>query len=168
MTEFRFASVGGWVVSGMSGSHRYLDTLSSFHAMLSSFPTRAEVASVQFAMSPEGQVTVTVHLRPAEPAVLAAGLVDWERTLGRTETWAWRTLNGDEVHLAVFGYDDCDRTPIAVVSGPIPYDGWHVDYDLDLGLAEQIDTDVLYRWLGAEIARSWPFTSADPTTGVTT
>jgi hypothetical protein len=142
----------------MSGSHRYLNALESFHTGLTSYPMRAELASINFTMDQERHVMITVHLEKADPVVLAAGLVDWDRTLGRAQTWGWRTPDGKEGHVAVIGYST-EGTPIAVVAGPIPYDDQRLDHDLEPGVPEQLDTDSLYRWLGAEITEAWPFTT---------
>lgn len=155
----------------MTGSHRYLDALESLHTMLASYPTQAELSAIQLAVDPAGRVSVVVHLRVAEPATLAAGLVEWRRSLGRPEVWAWRTPEGNELHIAVVGHGDefDDDVPIAVLAGPTPYDR-RLDHGLDPGAAERLSGETLDAWLAAEVVRTWPFSSgptADKHTGAT-
>jgi hypothetical protein len=142
----------------MNGSQPYLGPLESFRTMLTSYPTRAEIDSIRFAVTPNQQGSIIVRLRRAEPAILTAGLVDWQRTLSRTRAWAWRTRDSDDVHVAVVGFGtECDRTPVIVVGGPVPHDRY-LDEDIEPGSPEALSNHDLHAWLGAEITRVWPFT----------
>jgi len=112
-----------------------------------------ELSSVQIATGADGATTVLVRLRDSDPVVLAAGIVEWRRTLVRGRTLAWRAANGDSFQVVVTGFGgEIDEIPLTVVTGPVP-----ADCCLDLELPGEVDDDVLYRWLGDEIANNWPF-----------
>jgi hypothetical protein len=141
----------------MNGSYRYLHPLESVHDLLRSYPMRAEMSSVNFTSDPAGRASVTVQLRDADPAVLAAGLVEWQRTLYPPEIWAWRNAATDGVHIVVSGFGpECDKTPIAVLAGPIPHTP-RLDTALEPGTPRRLDPDTLHSWFGLEILHSWPF-----------
>jgi hypothetical protein len=139
----------------MNGSRPYLDPLEKLHTMLSSYPTRAEIASIHIA-DRSGQAEIAVRLQEAEPAPMAAGLLDWQRTLGRARTWAYRAPHQSTARLAVVGYGtECARTPVVVIGGPTA-DADQLG-DLELRNPELLDAEFLPTWLGSEIIRTWPF-----------
>lgn len=143
----------------VNGSYRYLHPLDSVHDLLLSYPMRADMSSIHIEAA-HGQSTITVRLREADPAVLAAGLVEWHRTLYPAETWAWRAATGDDVHIIVTGFGpECDRTAIAVLAGPIPQTP-RLDMNLEPATPRRLDPDTLYGWFGSEILHSWPFQPA--------
>jgi hypothetical protein len=114
-------------------------------------PTQAGISIIHIVVNP--QTAIMVRLREAEPALLAAGLVEWQCLLGRTEIWAWRTPR----HIVVTGYgSECAETPIAVLAGPMPYDD---QFDLDPDASDRLGTETFYDWFGAEVVRTWPFTT---------
>lgn len=90
----------------MRGSDRYLEPLAAVRELFVRCPVHVELSSVQIATGADGAATVLVRLGDSDPVVLAAGIVEWRRTLE---------------------------------------------------LPGEIDDDVLYRWLGDEIANNWPF-----------
>lgn len=141
----------------MSGSARYLEALESLRVLFLDCPTRAEMSSIQLAVDSDGQPSVMVWLHTTSPAVLAAGIVEWRRTLSHGSTWVWRTPDGASLHVATTGRaPGCADIPIAVLAGPLPH-SCHLDHALDPDLAEELDDDALYRWLGDEVANNWPF-----------
>ena len=116
----------------------------------------SEMSSVHIAVEPP---SVVVQLLATDPTLVAAGIVEWRRTLAGGSTWVWRTPLGTEIHVATTGHaPECPDVPIAVVAGPIPHDG-RLDHGLDPGRTDELDDDTLYQWLGSEIAGNWPFES---------
>lgn len=183
---FLFVCVGGWAVSkvslgsgrlggarlendhtfsqivgnDMSGSHRYLGALESLQELFVNYPFRVEMSSIHIAMDSAGQASIVVQLHKTDPVILAAGIVEWRRTLANGSTWAWRTPSGKEIHVATTGYaPECDETPMAVMAGPIPHD-CYLDFDLDPDVPAELGDYTLYHWLGNEIANDWPFKPA--------
>jgi hypothetical protein len=76
---------------------------------------------------------------------------------GQGRIWAWRTPNGQELHVAITGYgSECAETPIVVLAGPIPYGD---QFDLDPDVSVRLGIETFYDWFGAEIIRTWPFTT---------
>ncbi|WP_460403176.1 hypothetical protein [Actinophytocola sediminis] len=75
--------------------------MESLRELFAGYPCHVEMSSISIAVDPTGQAAVTVRLREADPAVLAAGIVEWKRTLSRASTSAWRTPAGYEVHVAI-------------------------------------------------------------------
>jgi hypothetical protein len=148
----------------MSGSVRYLDTLESLRALFLDYPMRADMSSIHLSVDSDGQASIMVWLRSTDPVVLAAGIVEWRRTLSPGATWVWRTPDGAGLHVATTGHaPECAGIPVAVLAGPLPHE-CHLDNDLEPGLSEERDDDALYRWLGDEIAHNWPFPAGTNTT----
>jgi hypothetical protein len=141
----------------MSGSHRYLTVLESLRDLFVHYPLRAEMSSITLATDATGQVSIVVALHRADTAMLAAGVVEWRRTLAEVRTWAWRTPDGEELYVSAAGHaPECEGMRVAVIAGPVPQDAY-LEHDLDPDVSTEIDLDTLYRWLGDEIANSWPF-----------
>lgn len=148
----------------MSGSVRYLDALESLRALFLDYPMRAEMSSIHLAVDSDGQSSIMVWLHSKDPVVLAAGIVEWRRTLSHGSTWVWRTPDGARLHVATTGRaPECADMPIAVLAGPLAH-GCHLDNDLDPNVAAELDDDALYRWLGDEVASNWPFPAGTNTT----
>ncbi|OLF05871.1 hypothetical protein BLA60_34385 [Actinophytocola xinjiangensis] len=136
----------------MSGSQRFLGPLAAVRELFVRCPVDVEMSSVRIGVDAGGVVSALVRLRNSDPAVLAAGIVQWRRTLVRGNTWAWRGPAGDGFHIVTTGFGEDGGVAVAVVAGPVP-----AGCCLDLELPGEIDDDVLYRWLGDEIANNWPF-----------
>lgn len=144
-------------MTAKNGSRGYLGVLESLRELFERYPVRADMSSVHVALDPAGRASVLVWLRPADPVVLAAGIVEWRRTLAGRRSWAWRTPGGEHLHISTAGHaPECDELSVAVLAGPIPHDCC-LDVDLEPDVPEVLDDDVLYRWLGDEIANDWPF-----------
>ncbi|MGH3761185.1 hypothetical protein [Actinophytocola sp.] len=141
----------------MSGSYRYLRALESLQELFANYPFRADMSSMLISMDPTGKAAILVQLHSADPMVLAAGIVEWKRTLVDGNTWAWRTPSGKEIHISTTGYTpECGETSIVVMTGPVPHD-CYLDFHLDPNTSEVLDDERLYHWLGSEIANNWPF-----------
>jgi hypothetical protein len=139
----------------MSGSRHYLLPLEALHDLFVQYPVRADLSSIHIATDHSGKASILVRLRQADPAVLAAGIVEWRRTLSKGTSWAWRAPSGKNIHVVTTGYvPECGGIPLTVVAGPVPL---NCCLDLDLEIPEELDDDSLYRWLGDEIANNWPF-----------
>ncbi|OLF11141.1 hypothetical protein BLA60_14230 [Actinophytocola xinjiangensis] len=139
----------------MNGSARYLAVLDSLREFFRDCPMNSEMSSIQ--LTADGHPQVIVRLRATDPALIAAGIVEWRRTLARGNTWAWRTPCGTEIHVATTGHAPEDtEVPITVVAGPVPND-CGLDHDLEPGRPDELGDDTLYQWLGNEIATTWPF-----------
>lgn len=144
----------------MSGSARYLGALRSLQDMFVNYPMRAEMSSINIAMDSVGNLSVMVLLRASDPVILAAGIVEWKRSLTKGSSWVWRTPCGEEIYVSTTGYaPECDEIPVVVMAGPISAD-CYLDHDLDPDEPEELSVDTLYRWLGDEIANNWPFMPA--------
>lgn len=148
-------------------SRSYVNSLESLQGLFVSYPVRAEMSTITVAVD-SGGPSVLVRLRGADRVVLVAGIVEWRRTLVRGRTWVWRTPDGEAIHVSTAGHaPEGAELAVAVLAGPVPW-GSCLDLPLDPGTAEQVDDDVLYRWLGDEIANNWPFVSTVNTlSGVT-
>ncbi|OLF09362.1 hypothetical protein BLA60_19495 [Actinophytocola xinjiangensis] len=108
--------------------------------------------------SNSGEDSVLVRLGAADRVVLVAGIVEWRRTLVGGRTWVWRTPDGTAVHISTTGHaPECAGLSVAVLAGPVAWGGC-LDVPVEPGVSEEVDDDVLYRWLGDEIANDWPFT----------
>jgi hypothetical protein len=147
----------------VSGSHRYLAALESLRELFVNYPFRAEISTITVAMDRLWRPAIMVQLHRAHPVILAAGIMEWRRTLSHGNTWAWRTPNGAELFVATAGRaPESDDMPVAVIAGPIPHD-CYLENDLEPDVSEEVDDDTLYRWLGDEIANNWPFETASDT-----
>jgi hypothetical protein len=143
----------------MSESHHYQAVLESLRELFVNYPFRAEMSTVTIATDPTGQASIMVWLRNTESATLAAGCVEWRRTLSQGNTWVWRTPSGDELYVATTGYaPESVDVSMAVIAGPLPHD-CYLEHDLEPDASEEVDMDTVYRWLGDEIANNWPFKS---------
>lgn len=142
----------------MSESRRYLASLEALRELFIHYPVHAELSSIRLTATRTGAASIVVRLRETDPVVLAAGIVEWRRTLAGGNTWAWRTANGTDLHVATTGYaPECRDVPLTVVGGPIPS---LCCLDVEIEHVAEIDDDTLYRWLGDEIANDWPFEPA--------
>ncbi|WP_460397746.1 hypothetical protein [Actinophytocola sediminis] len=130
------------------GSPHHLDALTSLRELFVNYPIRADMSSIRIV----GDGQVLVELRAAEPVVLAAGIVVWQRTLANATTWTWRT--GDELHVVTTGRaPERDDLTITVLAGPVPHD-CRLDHVLEPGSAETLDAVALYDWLASEITNT--------------
>jgi hypothetical protein len=128
----------------MSGSDRFVGLLASLHTLLANYPIEADMSSVEVEIDAFGREAATVHLWPTRLAILAAGLVEWERTLASGTASMWRTPDGHSVHLTLNGRSDEGDIPVQVW-GSVPFHE-HVFGDLAPGDRRRIDTALLALW----------------------
>ncbi|GAB3462677.1 hypothetical protein [Actinophytocola sediminis] len=141
----------------MSGSRHYLAALKALHELFVNYPVRAKMSSIHIATDSTGRISILAYLDKTDPVVSAAGTVEWTRTLTKSKSWAWRTPNSNEFYVATVGYaPECAEMQIAVLAGPVPHD-CYLDFDLEPDFSEELSANVVYRWLGDEIANNWPF-----------
>lgn len=128
----------------MSGSARFVDLLASLHTLLANYPIEADMSSVEVEIDAFGREAATVHLWPTRLAALAAGLVEWERTLASGTASVWRTRDGRRVHLTVQGRSDEGDIPVQVWGSARFHE--HLFGDLAPDERRPIDTALLALW----------------------
>jgi hypothetical protein len=151
----------------VSGSNSYVRPLASLLELFDGYPFHAEISSIHIAADSLGEPAILVHLREMDPGILAAGLVEWARTLDETVIRGWRTPSGTETHISVTGYaPECGDVPIGVLTGPFPHSN-RFDVRREPGQVKELDEDALSAWFVSETTNTWPFKRRELSKGAT-
>jgi hypothetical protein len=129
----------------MNASDKFLPLLDSIHSLLRHYPVQAEVGSIRVVAESSARQLVMVQLAAGELTTVAAGLVEWHRTLAAGRGVAARTSDGATVHLGVCGHIDEDGTDVEVW-GCAPHDARLIGDDVMPGERTSVPFDVLAVW----------------------
>jgi hypothetical protein len=100
----------------MNDSATMVRLLDAIRGHLTKSSLSAAIASVRVGSDALDGDHVIVHLRPAQLAALASGLLEWADTVTQVTVTAWRPPHGESVHLTVTGQLS-DTTRVEVYGG---------------------------------------------------
>lgn len=129
----------------MNGSDKFLPLLDSIRLLLRHYPMQAEMTAVWVVAEGSARQLVVVQLAAGELGRVAAGLVEWHRTLAAGRCVAARSSDGATVDLGVCGHIDEDGTDVEVW-GCAPHDARHIGSDLLPGERASVPFEVLAVW----------------------
>jgi len=128
----------------MSDSARFVDLLESLHTLLANYPVQSDIASIEVEVDAFGRDAAVVHLWPTTLATLAAGLVEWDRTLACATASVRRTSDGRSVHVTVSGRSDEGDVPVQVWGSTVFHE--HLFGPIQPGHRHPIDMSALRVW----------------------
>ena len=129
----------------MTGSDKFLPPLESIHNLLRYYPIQADLASIKVDTTSGVRSRVMVQLAATDLTTIAAGLLEWHRTLADSAAVAARTSDGVTVHLGVCGINDEDGSDVDVW-GCAPYDPKLIGADLQPGERVSLPFEELAVW----------------------
>src|SRR5262245_48535535 len=109
----------------MNGSDQVLPLMESAVALLRDYPGRGDMASIRVVAGE----SVVVQLAAGELGAVAAGIVEWDRTLAAGRCTLARTSDGAAVVPSLAGHIDEDGTDVEVC-GTAPYDSHVIGAEL--------------------------------------
>ncbi len=125
----------------MTTSETFLPLLDSIHALLRDYPIQADMTTVRVA---DGD-RVVVQLAAGDLGTVAAGIVEWDRTLAAGRRTIERSSDGATVTLGLVGHVDEDGTDVEVYA-TTPYDARRLGTDLLPGETTAVPFEVLAVW----------------------
>src|ERR1044072_1966865 len=125
----------------MTTSETFLPLLDSIRVLLRDYPTQADIATVRVVAGER----VVVQLAAGDLGSVAAGIVEWDRTLAAGHSTIERSSDGATVTLGLAGHVDEDGTDVEVY-GTSPYDATRLGADQLPGETTAVPFDVLAVW----------------------
>src|SRR5262249_46185815 len=106
----------------MTTSETFLPLLDSIRDLFHHYPIHAGMGSVRAVVDCGARQLVVVQLVAGNLETVAAGIVEWDRTLAAGRRTMERSTDGATVTLGLAGHVDEDGTDVEVY-GTAPYDG---------------------------------------------
>ena len=125
----------------MTTSETFLTLLDSIRTLLRDYPIQADMTTVRVV---DGE-RVVVQLAAGDLGAVAAGIVEWDRTLAAGRRTIERSSDGATVTLGLVGHVDEDGTDVEVY-GTTPYDARRLGTDLLPGEATAVPFEVFAVW----------------------
>jgi hypothetical protein len=125
----------------MTTSETFLPLLDSIHTLLRDYPIQADMTTVRVV---DGD-RVVVQLAAGDLGAVAAGIVEWDRTLAAGRRTIERSSDGATVTLGLVGHVDEDGTDVEVY-GDTTYDARRLGTDLLPGETTAVPFEVLAVW----------------------
>lgn len=125
----------------MTTSDLFLPLLDSIHALLRDYPIQADIATVRVVAGER----VVVQLAAGDLGAVAAGIVEWDRTLAAGRRTIERSTDGATVTLGLVGHVDEDGTDVEVYA-TTTYDARRLGTDLLPGETVAVPYEVLAVW----------------------
>jgi hypothetical protein len=129
----------------VNGSDKFLPLLEAMHVLFRDYPIQGEMTDIRL-VTESGRGLVVVRLATGELPTVAAGMVEWYRTLAGPRGIAFRSTDGTTVYLGLVGRDDETDTDIEV-RGRVAFDERHrVSLDLFAGEQKSLSLEMLALW----------------------
>jgi hypothetical protein len=125
----------------MTTSETFLPLLDSIRVLLRDYPVQAEMTAVRVVLGER----VVVQLATGGLGTVAAGIVEWGRTLAAGRHTIERSSDGATVTLGLVGHVDEDGTDVEVY-GTTPYDARRLGAELLPGETTTVPFEVLAVW----------------------
>jgi hypothetical protein len=125
----------------MTTSQTFLPLLDSIRVLLRDYPIHADMTTVRVV---DGE-RIVVQLAAGDLGTVAAGMVEWDRTLAAGKHTIERSSDGATVTLGLAGHVDEDGTDVEVY-GTTTYDARRLGTDLLPGETTAVPFEVLAVW----------------------
>jgi hypothetical protein len=125
----------------MTTSETFLPLLDSIRVLFRHYPIQADMTTVRIVAGER----VVVQLAAGDLGRVAAGIVEWDRTLAAGRRTIERSSDGASVTLGLVGHVDEDGTDVEVY-GTTPYDALRLGTDLLPGETTAVPFEVLAVW----------------------
>jgi hypothetical protein len=125
----------------MTTSQTFLPLLDSIRVLLRDYPIHADMTTVRVV---DGE-RVVVQLATGDLGTVAAGIVEWDRTLAAGRHTVERSPDGATVTLGLAGHVDEDGTDVEVY-GTTTHDARRLGTDLLPGETTTVPLEVLAVW----------------------
>src|SRR4051812_43480766 len=129
----------------MNSSDAFLLLLDSIRDLFRYYPIRSGMCSVQVVVEPGTRQLVVVQLEAGALGSVAAGIVEWERTLAAGRLTIERSSDGATVTLGVAGHVDEDGTDVEVY-GTAPFEARRLGTDVLPGETVAVPFEVVAVW----------------------
>ena len=129
----------------MNSSDNFLPLLDSIRNLFQHYPIRSAMGSVQVVVNSGARQLVVVQLASGNLGTVAAGIVEWERTLAAGRLTIERSSDGATVTLGVAGHVDEDGTDIEVY-GTAPFEARRLGTDVMPGETIAVPFEVVAVW----------------------
>lgn len=126
----------------MTMSETFLPLLDSIRVLFRDYPIQADMTAVRVV---DGE-RVVVQLATGDLGAVAAGIVEWDRTLAAGRRTIERSTDGATVTLGLVGHVDEDGTDVEVY-GTTPYDARRLGAELLPGEIIGVPFEVLAVWV---------------------
>jgi len=129
----------------VNSSDNFLPLLDSIRNLFQHYPIRSEMGSVQVIVDSGARQLVVVQLVDGDLGSVAAGIVEWDRTLAAGRLTIERSPDGATVTLGVAGHIDEDGTDVEVY-GTAPFEARRLGTDVMPGETVAVPFEVVAVW----------------------
>jgi hypothetical protein len=129
----------------VNGSDKFLPLLDAMHTLLRDYPIQGEMTEIRVVLA-ESPGRVVVRLATGDLPTVAAGMVEWYRTVVAPSGTVFRGTDGTTVHFGLVGRDEETGVDIEV-RGRVAFDErYRVSLDLFPGEQKPLTLEMLALW----------------------
>jgi hypothetical protein len=129
----------------VNSSEAFLPLLYSIRDLFQRYPIQSGMGSVRVVVGSGARQLVVVQLVAGDLGSVAAGIVEWDRTLAAGRLMIERSSDGATVTLGVAGHVDEDGTDVEVY-GTAPFEARRLGTDVMPGETVAVPFEVLAVW----------------------